>query len=247
MSRHGQVDVFRAACGAGIVLAIPLGAVHAVRLLATLEAKDVGAAALAALCGALAADAITGFVHWACDTWGDERTPWLGPTLIRAFREHHRDPRAMLAHDWIEVNREPALAATAALLLLWLPALQRALEGRPAAYAFVCSFVAYSAAANQLHRWAHMERPPGPVRWLQRCGSILSPERHARHHRAPRTSAYCISTGWLNPLLDASGFWRALESVVTQLTGAGPRGTDRGEEVESDLDEVRNETSGRAR
>ena len=45
-------------------------------------------------------------------TWGDDHTRWIGPSLIRSFREHHRDPRAMLGHDWIEVNREPAIAAS---------------------------------------------------------------------------------------------------------------------------------------
>ena len=61
------------------------------------------------------------------------------------------------------------------------------------------------------------------ARCLQRCGLTLSPARHGRHHLAPCTVAYCISTGWLNPLLDGVGFWRGLEWVVSRLTGADPR------------------------
>jgi ubiquitin-conjugating enzyme E2 variant len=213
----------RSAIGCAILLAPPLWASHAASWLACVDVQDVAPALCGALLGALAADGLTGLVHWACDTWGDERTRWLGPGLIRSFREHHRDPRAMLAHDWIEVNREPATAATAALLLLWLPPAQRVLDGHALAYGFVCWLVAYGAAANQLHAWAHAPAPPRAVRLLQRGGWILSPARHAVHHRAPRTTAYCISTGWLNPLLDASGFWRGLERAVGRLTGAEPR------------------------
>jgi hypothetical protein len=61
--------------------------------------------------GAWAADLVTGLVHWACDTWGDERTRWLG------------------------------------------------------------------------------------------AGLVLTPERHARHHRPPHTGDYCIAGGWLDPAL----------------------------------------------
>jgi len=214
-------------CGFAILLALPLAAVQLLTLFAALDARSALPALLAALLGVLAADAVTGLVHWACDTWGDEQTPYFGPSLIRAFREHHRDPRAMLEHDWIEVNREPAIAATAALLLLLLPGAQRALEGHAALQAFLCFFIAYSALANQLHRWSHVPRPPLAVRGLQRCGLILSPTRHARHHRAPYIGAYCISTGWLNPVLDLAGFWRLLERGVTRFTGIPPRDGSR--------------------
>ena len=113
-----------------------------------------------------------------------------------------------------------------------LPVLQRALESHPGGYAFACALIGYAAAANQLHRWAHMEAPARPVRWLQRSGLVLSPRRHARHHRAPRTSAYCISTGWLNPLLDRSGCWRALERAVARASGVAPRAFETDEPLE---------------
>jgi ubiquitin-conjugating enzyme E2 variant len=205
------------------LLAVPLGAAQVCVLIAGLDSGSVPSALAGALAGAVAADAATGLVHWACDTWGDERTPVVGPRLIEGFREHHRDPRAMLAHHWVEVNREPAVAAGAVLLMLWLPAVQRELADRPALHAGLLAFIAFGAAANQVHYWAHLEDPPRAVRWLQRVGAILSPDRHARHHRAPCTRAYCISTGWLNPLLDATGAWRWLERGVTGLTGAAPR------------------------
>ena len=170
---------------------------------------------------------MTGAVHWACDTWGDARTRWLGPGLIHSFREHHEAPRAMLDHDWIAVNREPALAAALAWALLALPDARHWLVAHGFAAAFAWSLIAVGALANQLHAWSHSPAPPRAVRALQRAGLILSPARHARHHRAPHTSDYCIAGGWLNPTLDALGFWRALERLVRRATGAAPRGSAR--------------------
>ncbi len=209
--------------GTLIALAIPLTLVHVASLVVVLEPSEAWRVLLAAALGAVAVDGLTGLVHWACDTWGDEKTRWVGPGLIEGFREHHRDPNAMLSHDWIVVNREPALAATAALLGLLWPGVHGWLMAHPMAYAFVCSFAAYGAAANQLHRWAHEPHPPRWVAALQGAGLVLSPSRHARHHRAPSLSGYCISTGWLNPLLDRLGFWRWLERAIQRATGVAPR------------------------
>jgi len=47
--------------------------------------------AAAALAGWLAADLLSGMVHWALDSFGSVRTPLVGPALIRPFREHHAD------------------------------------------------------------------------------------------------------------------------------------------------------------
>jgi len=38
-------------------------------------------------------DFVSGILHWACDTWGHFKTPFIGPTLIRSFRMHHVDPQ----------------------------------------------------------------------------------------------------------------------------------------------------------
>lgn len=214
------------------IAAAPLLAAWHLAMSAGSLAAAGGAAALAALCalalGVLAADLVTGTVHWACDTWGDEGTPWLGPSLIRAFREHHRDPEAMLAHDWIEVNAEPAAAAALAYAGMALPVVQPVLREHPFAYAFLWSLIGFAALANQLHQWAHAPVPPAWARALQ-CSGLLSPERHARHHRPPYTGAYCITSGLLNPPLDAIGYWRGLERAVTRLTGRRPRAATGGD------------------
>ncbi|MBW2270838.1 MAG: hypothetical protein JRH16_19930 [Deltaproteobacteria bacterium] len=214
--------------GAAILLAVALTAVELTQLFASLDAQSALLACLGLAAGAFAIDAITGLVHWACDTWGSEDTRWIGPGLIHGFREHHANPRAMLDHDWIEVNREPALAVCAALLLARLPGAHAFLEQEVFAHAVLCAMAVYGAAANQLHWWAHMDRPPAPIRLAQRSRLVLSPGRHAQHHGGRHAQGYCISTGWLNPLLDRMGFWRALERCVSRLTGATPRSADAG-------------------
>jgi ubiquitin-conjugating enzyme E2 variant len=211
----------------GLVLAVAacgvLGAVHLAYWLSLLDVAAIVPALAGLLLGALVADLVTGGVHWACDTWGDEHTRWIGGGLIASFREHHRDPRAMLAHDWIEVNGQPAAGAAVGFGVLAWPDAREWIGDRAWLHAFVWSLFAVGALANQLHRWSHTVSPPRWVRRLQRAGWIISPRGHARHHRPPHTGNYCIATGWLNGPLDACGFWRALERAITRISGEIPR------------------------
>lgn len=173
--------------------------------------------------GALAADFATGLVHWAFDTYGDERTPLVGPSVIRSFREHHHAPRALGAHDGLEVNGQPAIAASGLFALLALPGARVVLHADPFTYAFAWSLLAVGALGNQLHQWSHQTDPPRLVGGLQRAGWILSARAHARHHGGGHDRAYCIATGWCNGVLDAFGFWRALERILERATGIPPR------------------------
>jgi hypothetical protein len=87
---------------------------HGGLLLNSLSLGTAPSIAAGLVLGVLSADLLTGVIHWACDTWGDEETPLLGPGLIYSFREHHRDPLAMLDHDWVEVNGHAARGGPAA-------------------------------------------------------------------------------------------------------------------------------------
>lgn len=219
---HGQ----RRGYGIYAISVLAAGAIalwHLVQLIGIATASSWVYVSVGIAAGAAGADLITGLVHWACDTWWDERMRGVGTRLIRDFREHHRDPRAMVDHDWDVVNGQAAAPASLAFVLLALPPSQAFLQEHELSYACLYGLVTFSALANQVHQWAHMMRPPLAVRLLQRSGVILSPARHAVHHSGPHTRAYCISTGWLNPLLDATEFWRGLERAVTRVTGAQPR------------------------
>jgi hypothetical protein len=76
----------------------------------------------------------------------------------------------------------------------------------------------------QIHKWSHTYHGlPRWVRLLQDWGLILGRAHHRHHHVPPYTSHYCITTGWLNPPLQALGFWPWLERSVVRFTGFTPR------------------------
>lgn len=171
----------------------------------------------ALLAGVAAADLASGLVHWFCDTFFRPETPGLGPLLIAPFREHHVDPLAITRHGPLEVTGNNALLGTV-LLATALPVAERFGQSLGASLfvAFWTAGVAAGVATNQIHRWAHLPRPPRVVAWLQRAGVLLPPEAHALHHGELHRGAYCVTSGWCNPLLDRSGILPALEALVAR-------------------------------
>jgi ubiquitin-conjugating enzyme E2 variant len=170
------------------------------------------AAAAGALAGGFFADLATGVVHWLCDRFGSEATPLLGRYLIAAFREHHRDPQAITRHGFLERSGSNALGAAAGLALAQ-PALAALAPGPAAAFA-VGALVAFGllvAFTNEIHLQAHRARRSRAVAWLQRLHLVLPPAAHARHHHGGHDRAYCIATGWSNPLLDRLRLFERLE------------------------------------
>lgn len=177
--------------------------------------------ALAALAGVCAADLASGAAHWLFDRCFDESTPGIGPAFVRPFREHHRDPTAIVRHGFLEVSGNNALALSPGIWLCAPLAPGFGLDPVASAWlGFGLAAIAAGFVSNQIHRWAHARSVPRAVRWLQRRRWILSPEAHARHHRGAHDRAYCVATGWMNPLADGLGLFRALERV---LRGRGPR------------------------
>jgi len=182
--------------------------------------------AMAALMvGFVAADFVSGFVHWMADTWGTAEWPIIGKALIRPFREHHVDQKEITRHDFVETNGNNCfISVPAALVAVALP------DG---AAGFFCAAMTFSMClaifgTNQFHKWAHMDDPPRAVRWLQRASLVLPPEHHAVHHTAPYAKYYCITVGWLNEALFRLRFFQTLEKIISRITGLIPREDDIG-------------------
>jgi ubiquitin-conjugating enzyme E2 variant len=182
-------------------------------------------AGAAFMLGFVAADFISGFVHWLADTWGTPEWPIIGKALIRPFREHHVDPKEITRHDFIETNGNNCfISIPAATLAALLP------DGTPWFFCAALTFAMCLAifGTNQFHKWAHMDDPPRYVRALQRANLILPPEHHAVHHSPPYAKYYCITVGWLNEALFRLRFFQMLEKIVTRVTGLIPREDDIG-------------------
>jgi len=126
----------------------------------------------------IASDFVSGFVHFLCDNFGSEQTPWLGPNLIKAFLDHHEKPQDIVAHDFVELLGNSCLASLPLLggIYLFLP-----IEKSPACLygsVFTLLFLFTLVLTNQFHKWAHDPNPPRLIRGLQELNLILSPTHH---------------------------------------------------------------------
>src|SRR5918992_480856 len=150
----------------------------------------------------LAADFISGFVHFLADNFGSSETPVIGPGVISGFREHHVDPKAITRHDFVDTNGNNSLVSLPFMVLAWLVVPMETTVGGCLFGAFFLLVCLAVFLTNQFNKWAHMEDPPSLALWLQRCGLILSKEHHDIHHASPYDTYYCITVGFWNPLLD---------------------------------------------
>lgn len=186
---------------------------------------------LAAFAGMVAADFVSGLVHWTADSWGSITLPVIGRRFLHPFRVHHVNPHDFLRRPFLVTNGDVAMMLIPFLLAtLAIPVSHPALL---LLVAFLTAFCVAGLPTNQVHQWAHMPNPPYLVGFLQKTGIILSSKAHAKHHLHPHVDHYCIALGWCNPLLLKIGFWRHLERLMTRLTGAKPRADEEkfGEEV----------------
>ena len=180
-----------------------------------------GATFAGAVAGYLLADFVAGAVHWIADRHFDPETPGIGPMLIEPFRAHHHDPLSITRHDFFEVLGNSALVSIPATVsLFWAPA-PRGILGHFGVALAVSGLLA-AVLTNLFHAWAHAPCPPRAARWLQARGLVLTPARHARHHRGAHDRAYCVTSGWLNPLLDRTRFFARIDAFIARI-GRTPR------------------------
>ncbi|MDQ3667044.1 MAG: fatty acid desaturase family protein [Acidobacteriota bacterium] len=174
-------------------------------------------AALAIPLALVLGDLVGGLVHWAADTYFSEDTPVVGPALIKPFRQHHIFPRDICTHTLVSIVGNVCILALPVLALC----LYVLLVSRHGLIAFAVFFTTLLAAAtvatNVIHKWAHQEKPSPVVRLLQGMRLVLEPGHHQVHHTEPFEMHYCITNGWLNPLLNKIGFFRKLEAGLRFL------------------------------
>jgi ubiquitin-conjugating enzyme E2 variant len=180
---------------------------------AAVDALPPGKAWLAALwCfgGLCLADFISGLVHWFADSYGTPQMPIMGG-FVRTFREHHADQVDITRHDFVETNGDVCIFSSPVhfLLMLWVDS--------SFALFLMLGVFAGSYTNSQIHKWAHSVERPWLVRLCQRVRIFNSPAHHSRHHSGPHLTHYCITTGWMNPILDAIGFFRKAEWLLLKL------------------------------
>jgi hypothetical protein len=179
---------------------------------------------LGAVAGLVAADALSGLVHFTCDRFFTERTPLIGRTFIAPFREHHRDPEGIVRHGLCERSGNNCFALLPALVVL-----HSCFTTDPNSYGwlfrqgFALAACAALGLTNEVHALAHRSDVSPAIQLLQRARLILSPDAHQVHHRPGHDRSYCIATGWLNPLLDRAHVFHELERRVHQLVRASKR------------------------
>ena len=170
------------------------------------------------LIGYLFADFLSGSVHWFCDTFFSERTPIIGRVLIQPFRDHHVHPQRIVHFRFIEQDTTNFFLMLPFLLWAFLasaPAPDRTVT--PFWCSVLVGLCSGSFGTNLFHKWAHARRPPAVVRALQKAGLILGPERHERHHR-DYGRGFCVTSGWMNPALDAVRFFPRFERLIRSLS-----------------------------
>jgi TMEM189-like protein len=167
----------------------------------------IGGVVLVGVLAFLAADFLSGLVHFLCDNLGTPDTPVLGQKFIKAFREHHDDPAGMTEGDFIEVNADNFFVCLPVLIpcVAWLDVHHHLYLA-----AFLALLMVFVTITNEVHKWAHMVEIPAFVRGLQRTPFFLAPAKHHVHHTAPYDSYYCITSGVLNPALARTHFWQGL-------------------------------------
>jgi hypothetical protein len=166
--------------------------------------------------GYLLSDLLSGLVHWLGDTIGTEKSPLIGAHFVTPFRMHHVDPKDITRHDFIETNGNNSIVSIPVITGCWL-----LLPAERGWLFYACVVVAFSAffvfCTNQFHKWAHADQAPRLARVAQRWGIILRPSHHDIHHAAPHDKYYCITVGWLNPILAKMRFFRGLEWMTAQV------------------------------
>lgn len=179
--------------------------------------------------GTFTADLVSGLLHWAFDTWFHEDLP-LVRRMVLLVREHHTHPQRIFRYNfWQDAGMLSWFALVTSAPLLW-SALRSA--GTPGSSECLLVVAGLTLSVEivfmfEFHKCGHRVRRGGVVRTLQRLHLLLSPDHHLRHHSGRHDRNYCLINGVADQTLGRLGIFRALECVISALTGAVPRENDR--------------------
>ena len=160
----------------------------------------------------LAADLMTGIVHWWDDAYGNPNWKILGESVIIPNLKHHKSPRAFIKGNyWTRINTSLGLGAVL-ICLCWIFSILNI-------YTVLAILIA--AHGNEIHRFAHQTRKEnGPlVTGLQDIGIFQSRKHHGLHHESPYIRNYCVVTNYVNPVLEVIRFWVAMETIIRVVFG----------------------------
>src|SRR5688500_16104527 len=139
--------------GLSIVVALLLLAAVAIRLSQRIDLMQWWVPA-ALVAGVVAADFLSGLLHWSADTWGRAELPVIGPRFLVPFRVHHLNPDDFIARRFVDTNGDVAaltVPALGGLLVLPLDTMGQQ------AFGIAClGLCALGGMTNQIHQWAHM-------------------------------------------------------------------------------------------
>ena len=160
----------------------------------------------------VAIDFLSGFVHWFFDTQVKPSNTFLGRIAVDIL-DHHVRPGRTAEVGFMTSAWRPALMVamplvSIAVLLPWPSWL--------AASIFWIGFL--SVVVPQTHKEAHMSERPAMITWMQKTHLIINPDSHQAHHDDNRES-FCVFTGWLNPILNKTRFWRGMELLFDRVRG----------------------------
>jgi hypothetical protein len=154
----------------------------------------------------LAADFISGIIHWLEDTYAvPGKSKFLDKHIVLPNIDHHRNPGYIVRGTYLSNVLVSVILCGLAGLALYLAGIR---FWQPYLTLLIAS------QANQTHAWAHTRRVPKFVRYLQSFGALQSTFHHSEHHYPPYDIKYCTITNCLNPLLDRVNFWRFLERCI---------------------------------
>ncbi len=172
--------------------------------------------ALVPFIGYLLADLFSGIFHFIGDTFGSETMPILGPNFFLPFREHHVDQKAITRHGFFEVNGTNCLGSLFILVPAYYLINVEVSHAHFLLAALIWFFLLFVFLTNQIHRAAHLDKVSPFVAWLQRKRLILSPEHHQVHHTAPFRTYFCITSGWLNPIIGKTRIFDTIAKLSRQ-------------------------------